>query len=61
MLQNQTKQNEMLYEILFDQSQIAKNFNTQNQIVKESLRNLFDIIVKLITLLLKVLNKTNIP
>lgn len=46
MLQNQTKQNEMLYEILFDQSQIAKNFNTQNQIVKESLRNLFDIIVK---------------
>ncbi|MBX0517611.1 hypothetical protein I9437_03705 [Campylobacter jejuni] len=46
VLQNQTKQNEMLYEILFDQSQIAKNFNTQNQIVKESLRNLFDIIVK---------------
>ncbi len=61
VLQNQTKQNEMLYEILFDQSQIAKNFNTQNQIVKESLRNLFDIIVKLIILLLKVLNKTNIP
>lgn len=61
MLQNQTKQNEMLYEILFDQSQIAKKFNTQNQIVKESLRNLFDIIVKLIILLLKVLNKTNIP
>ncbi|MFQ6341899.1 hypothetical protein [Campylobacter sp. VTCC 70190] len=45
-LQNQTGENDKLYEILFDQSQIAKNFNTQNQIIKESLKNLFDIIVK---------------
>lgn len=45
-LQNKTKQNELLYEILFNQSQIAKNFKTQNQTIKESLRNLFDLIVK---------------
>ncbi|AXP08186.1 hypothetical protein N4T57_06180 [Campylobacter hepaticus] len=45
-LQNKIQQNNALYATLLEQSQIAKNFTTQNQILKESLKNLFDIIVK---------------
>ncbi|MBM0637500.1 hypothetical protein [Campylobacter bilis] len=45
-LEKQTKQNEMLYAVLLEQSQIATNFNTQNQILKESLKSLLDIVVK---------------
>ncbi len=44
--QNEITQYNELYEILLEQSQIAKNFNTQNQILKQSLKNLFDIVIK---------------
>lgn len=45
-LQNKTKQNEALYEILLEQSQIANSFNSQNQILKNSIKNLFDMVIK---------------
>lgn len=36
VLQNQTKQNEMLYEILFDQSQIAKILTLKIKLLKKA-------------------------
>lgn len=44
--QNKTQENERLYDILLEQSNIANTFYTQNQAFKNSLRNLFNIIVK---------------
>ncbi|TKX30454.1 hypothetical protein [Campylobacter estrildidarum] len=45
-MQKQTKQNEISYKILSGKSQIAYNINDENQIIKNSLKNLFDIIIK---------------
>ena len=45
-IEKQTDQTDKLYEILLDQSHIAKNFNKENQSIKESLKNLFGIVVK---------------
>ncbi|TKX31623.1 hypothetical protein [Campylobacter aviculae] len=45
-MQNQTKQNEISYEILSEKSRMAYDINEQNQIIKNSLKNLFDIVVK---------------
>ncbi len=44
--QNKTQENGQLYNILLEQSEIANTFYTQNQAFKNSLKNLFDIIVK---------------
>ncbi|XAK44638.1 hypothetical protein AAID97_07355 [Campylobacter coli] len=44
--QNKTQENGRLYNILLEQSEIANTFYTQNQAFKNSLKNLFDIIVK---------------
>ncbi|HEF1960176.1 TPA: hypothetical protein R8W96_000195 [Campylobacter coli] len=44
--QNKTQENGKLYDILLEQSKIANTFHTQNQAFKNSLKNLFDIIVK---------------
>ncbi|HEB7540920.1 TPA: hypothetical protein RZH72_000106 [Campylobacter coli] len=44
--QNKTQENGQLYNILLEQSEIANTFYTQNQSFKNSLKNLFDIIVK---------------
>ncbi|MCW1332116.1 hypothetical protein OLP47_04920 [Campylobacter jejuni] len=44
--QNKTQENGQLYNILLEQSEIANTFYIQNQAFKNSLKNLFDIIVK---------------
>lgn len=45
-VEKQTAKTDKLYEILLEQSHIAKNFYKENQSVKESLKNLFGIVVK---------------
>ena len=45
-VQNQIKQNNELYEILIEQNKLARAFNTQNEAIKQSLKNLFDMVIK---------------
>ncbi|ARJ56052.1 hypothetical protein [Campylobacter cuniculorum] len=45
-IEEQIAQANKLYEILLEQSHMSKDFNKENQAIKESLRNLFSIVVK---------------